>query len=202
MTLRRHGPTGVALWLAVAAPALAQNSATPPRSAGAAQPAASVPPQPKTTGERRAPPSAAPVARQPTPMAERVATVGILNKRNGLHREFRIQPGRGVRIGDMVVKVRACERTQDWEAEQLTGVFAQLFVKDPDRKWRRYFSGWLYKETPSLNVVEHPVYDVWVRDCAMQWPEVGPDTVVLPGGPSNARKSATPSRNAEASRER
>ena len=32
------------------------------------------------------------------------------------------------------------------------------------------FSGWLYKESPSLNVVEHPVYDVWPKSCAMTFP--------------------------------
>jgi hypothetical protein len=32
------------------------------------------------------------------------------------------------------------------------------------------FSGWLFKNSPSLNVVEHPVYDVWVKDCAMKFP--------------------------------
>ncbi|MEM6827498.1 MAG: DUF2155 domain-containing protein, partial [Pseudomonadota bacterium] len=26
------------------------------------------------------------------------------------------------------------------------------------------------KESPSLNVVEHPIYDVWVKDCAMRFP--------------------------------
>ena len=26
------------------------------------------------------------------------------------------------------------------------------------------------RESPSLNVVEHPVYDVWVKDCTMRFP--------------------------------
>ena len=39
-----------------------------------------------------------------------------------------------------------------------------------DKRWRRVFSGWLYKESPSLNVVEHPVYDVSPKSCAMTYP--------------------------------
>ncbi len=27
------------------------------------------------------------------------------------------------------------------------------------------FSGWMFKSSPALNGVEHPVYDVWVIDC-------------------------------------
>ena len=47
----------------------------------------------------------------------------------------------------------------------------QLSVQDQrDNKWYRVFSGWLFKNSPSLNVVEHPIYDVWVKDCAMDFP--------------------------------
>ncbi len=32
---------------------------------------------------------------------------------------------------------------------------------DPDR----IFAGWMFASSPSLNALEHPVYDVWVIDC-------------------------------------
>ena len=117
-----------------------------------------------------------------TPMAERVATIGVLNKRNGLSRDFRLKPGQGVHVGDLVVKVRACDQTEPWEKDQLTGAFVQVIVQGTDETWRKYFAGWLFKETPSLNVVEHPVYDVWVKACAMRHPDIGPNTVVLSAG--------------------
>ncbi len=117
-----------------------------------------------------------------TPMADRVAVIGLLNKRNGLWRDLTLKPGQAVRIGDVVVRLRACEATAPWEAEQLTGAFVQLLVNDTDKKWRRYFSGWLFKESPSLNVVEHPAYDVWTKECRMKHADVGPDTNVIRGG--------------------
>lgn len=108
-----------------------------------------------------------------TPMAERVAVIGLLNKRNGLQRDLTLRPGQAVRIGDVVVRLRACETTAPWEVQQLTGAFVQLDVRGTDGQFRRVFSGWLYKETPSLNVVEHPIYDVWPKSCAMTHPEGG-----------------------------
>ncbi len=133
-----------------------------------------------------------------TPMAERVATVGLLNKRNGLWRDLRLKPGQGVRIGDAIVKVRACDQTEPWEKDQLTGAFVQLIVRGADDKWRKVFSGWLYKETPSLNVVEHPIYDVWTKACAMRHPDFGPDTVsvtvtVAPSGSGASKAKKSPS---------
>ncbi len=124
----------------------------------------------------------APVTKAATPMAARVATLGILNKRNGLSRDLNMKPGEAVHIGDAVIRLKACDQTEPWEREQLTGAFVQLIVRGADTKWRKVFSGWLYKETPSLNVVEHPIYDVWVKACAMRHPDIGPDTVVMGEG--------------------
>ena len=132
---------------------------------------------------------AGPVDAGSTPMAQRTAVIGLLNKRNGVSRDLTMKPGQALRIGDTVVRLRACERTAPWEQEQLTGAFLQLIVRGSDQKWRRAFSGWLYKERPALNVVQHPIYDVWPKSCTMSFPDKGPDTDVL-AAPSTARKSA------------
>jgi hypothetical protein len=107
-----------------------------------------------------------------TPMAQRVAVLGLLNKRNGVTRDLTLKPGQAVRVGDVVVRMRACEQTAPWEPQQLTGSFVQLSVQNAERKWQRVFSGWLYKEQPALNVVIHPIYDVWTKSCAMTFPGV------------------------------
>ena len=127
-----------------------------------------------------------------TPMAQRTAVLGLLNKRNGESREVTLKPGQAIRLGDVVIRLRACDRTAPWEPEQLTGAFAQLVVRGPDRAWRRAFSGWLFKERPGLNVVQHPVYDVWTKSCAMSFPATGPDTETLGAPRSSAPKSARP----------
>ncbi len=132
---------------------------------------------------------AAPTDAGTTPMAQRVAHLGLLNKRNGVSRDLAMRPGQAMRVGDTIVRLRACEQTAPWEEQRLTGAFVQLDVQGADRNWRRAFSGWLYKERPQLNVVLHPVYDVWVKSCTTSFPATGPDTVSL-AVPSSARKSA------------
>jgi hypothetical protein len=110
-----------------------------------------------------------------TPMAERVAILGLLNKRNNISRDIELRPGEQRRVGDVVVRLSACERTAPWEEPPETGAFVQLVVQeradiDADLEWHRVFSGWLFRNSPSLNVVEHPIYDVWVKDCRMSFP--------------------------------
>ena len=124
-----------------------------------------------------------------TPMAERVAVIALLNKRNGIVRDFTLKPGQAIRAKDALIRLRACDSTAPWETERLTGAFVQLDVRRPDRNWGRVFSGWLYKESPSLNVVEHPVYDVWVKSCAMSWPGAAAMAPSAAGG-SSKRSSA------------
>lgn len=127
----------------------------------------------------------APVDAGVTPMAQRVAVLGLLNKRNGVSRDVTIKPGQAIRVGDVVLRLRACERTAPWEQEQLTGAFVQMDVQGIDKGWRRVFSGWLYKERPALNVVLHPVYDVWTKSCTVAFPVDAPVAKA-----SNAAKSA------------
>jgi len=133
-------------------------------------------------------------------MAQRVAVIGILNKRNGLLQNVALHPGQSVRWKDVVVRLRACETTAPWEEEKLTGAFVQVDVQKPDRSWNRVFSGWLYKESPSLNVVEHPVYDVWPKSCVMTYPP-GPPAPAAPAS-SNSVSSAAKSAGGDAARVR
>lgn len=108
---------------------------------------------------------------QSTPMAERVATIGLMNKRNNVTKDFELRPGESVEDGSVILTLAACERTAPFEMPQETGAFVQVDVRERgDDEHTRVFSGWLFKENPSLNVVEHPIYDVWVKNCAMAFP--------------------------------
>ncbi len=126
-----------------------------------------------------------------TPMADRVAVLGLLNKRNGLVRDVTLKPGESLRIGRAVVRLRACERTAQWEWPAEVGAFVQLDVLNlSNNRWQRNFSGWLFKNRPERNIIQHPIYDVFVRSCTMSWPGERP----VPSGDAAppAARAATP----------
>lgn len=138
-----------------------------------------------------------------TPREQRVATLGLLNKRNNLTQDIEIKPGESKRVGDVIVRLATCERTPPWELPPETGAFVQVIVAErtqpgADPTWKRVFSGWLFKNSPSLNVVEHPIYDVWVKDCAMSFPG---EEAALPadGDKPAAKPSPSPTPSASAS---
>ena len=77
-----------------------------------------------------------------TPMGERVAVLGFLNKRNGIERDISIKPGQSIRVrDDVIVRLRACETTPPWQFDKWTGAFVQLDVRQSEGLWRRAFSG-------------------------------------------------------------
>lgn len=138
--------------------------------------AAPPPPEATQTGAAEGTASGAAVESEfGTPIKDRVATIGLLNKRNNITQDLVLKSGESRQIGNAIVKLATCEKTAPWEDPQEIGAFVQLFVQErastnDQLTWRKAFSGWLFRNTPSLSVVEHPIYDVWVKDCAMTFP--------------------------------
>jgi hypothetical protein len=137
-----------------------------------------------------------------TPVKDRVATLGLLNKRNNLTQDVVLKAGESKRIGNVVIKLATCEKTLPWERPPELGAFVQLFVEERAKPsdplaWRKVFSGWLFKNSPAVNVVEHPVYDVWVKDCAMKFPGEEEDPADFAKA-SKAAKAAGSASTAEA----
>lgn len=178
---------------------LAQNETVPPQTsaapAGTQAPVASAVPK-----EARKPTAAARsgATGKLTPMGQRIAIVAVLNKQNGIARDIRLRPGQAVRLGGVIVRLRACETTPSWEKPPLTGAFLQVDAADAKGRFHRIFSGWNYAETPSLNPVAHPVYDVWVKSCEMSFPDTGPETVSV-ASPAAAPRPAAQESSAEKS---
>lgn len=138
-----------------------------------------------------APLLAGPVAAQTgvTPVKDRVLVVGALVKRTGETKFLTLKPGQYIDFAGIRITARTCETTPPWESPRLSGGFLQVHERLGDRPATRVFSGWLYAESPSLNVMQHPRYDVWLKSCTMRFPE-GP----APRPPSSAaKKSPEPS---------
>lgn len=133
-----------------------------------------------------------------TPLKDRVATLGLLNKRNNLSVDVVMKPGETRRVGNVVLKLASCERTMPWEKPADEGAFVQIFVEDRATAqeklgWHKIFSGWLFRNSPALNVVQHPIYDVWVKSCAMSFPgeEATPDDAASSTSAPKASGSGT-----------
>jgi len=68
-------------------------------------------------------------------------------------------------FGALKVTARACYTREPTEPPK-TSAFVEVDEVMLDGSTRRIFSGWMFAESPGLNALEHPVFDIWLTDCA------------------------------------
>lgn len=93
-----------------------------------------------------------------------LAVFAGLDKITGRITTFEIPVNEVRRFGALNVYPRICNSRPPTE-EPKTISFVQVDENLLSGGTRRIFSGWMLAESPGLNAVEHPVYDVWLVGC-------------------------------------
>jgi hypothetical protein len=88
-----------------------------------------------------------------------------LDKITGRTFSFDAAIGETVRFGALEVTPRACYTRPPTEATN-TDAFVEVDEVTLTREIKRIFTGWMFAASPGLHAVEHPIYDVWLTDCA------------------------------------
>ncbi|WP_160004559.1 DUF2155 domain-containing protein [Rhizobium sp. 18055] len=93
-----------------------------------------------------------------------VAVFSGLDKITGRITTFDVYVNETVQFGALQVTPKACYSRDQTEVQKIDG-FVEVDEITLDRKIRRIFTGWMFADSPGLNAVEHPIYDVWLKDC-------------------------------------
>jgi hypothetical protein len=94
-----------------------------------------------------------------------VAVFAALDKVTARISKLEIPLGESVIFGALTVTPRSCYTRSPLETPK-TSTFVEVAEKQLDGQVKRIFGGWMFAESPGLNAVEHPVYDVWLTECA------------------------------------
>ncbi|MGA2942285.1 MAG: DUF2155 domain-containing protein [Xanthobacteraceae bacterium] len=183
-----------------------------PPSGPAAQPAVAAPPPggPAPQGTPPAQQTAVPppmdatakpddtiVTEMPTQkIANARAVFSGLDKITGRIISFDAAIGETVQFGALQVTARVCYTRPPTEATN-TDAFVEVDEVTLKGEIKRIFTGWMFAASPGLHAVEHPIYDVWLTDCAS--PETptpvaqsAPAAGVAPPVPKGARPAQPP----------
>lgn len=131
-----------------------------------------------------------------------------LDKITGRIISFDVAIDETVQFGTLQITPRVCLTRPQTEAP-LTEGFVEVDEVESAKQSKRVFSGWMFAASPGLHGVEHPVYDVWLKDCkggkevvaspANASPDVGkappPNATPAPAPetpPRKARRTITP----------
>ncbi len=107
-------------------------------------------------------------------IANPVAVFSGLDKITGRITTFDVYVNETVQFGALQVTPRACYSRDDTEQQKVDG-FVEVDEITLDRRIRRIFTGWMFADSPGLNAVEHPIYDVWLKECKQKSDVPAPD---------------------------
>ncbi|MFP6745526.1 MAG: DUF2155 domain-containing protein [Alphaproteobacteria bacterium] len=108
---------------------------------------------------------AALAAAGPAVAAEPVAMLQGLDKVTARVSTIEAPLNRFVPFGTLEIVVRACHKTPPEEPPE-SAAFIEIRDVKPGEASVFLFGGWMFASSPALSALEHPVYDVWVLDCA------------------------------------
>jgi len=155
----------VAVAQSAPAPAVSTPAASPTTPPVAPPAAATTLPSPAAPTDAMA--SDAPPA-PPQPLANApgtTLTLRGLDKITGRPTAIIAPIGKPVQFATLTITARYCYSTPASETPE-TSAFIQIDDHRPDQTQKRIFSGWMYASSPSLNGMQHPLYDVWVINCS------------------------------------
>ncbi|MDR6632447.1 hypothetical protein J2X72_001231 [Phyllobacterium sp. 1468] len=112
-----------------------------------------------------------------------IAVFSGLDKITGRITTFDVYINETVQFGALQLTPHVCYTRPDTEAPK-TDTFVEVDEITLDRKIRKIFSGWMFADSPGLNAVEHPVYDVWLKACKQKSDVPAPDAAQT-GGTQN-----------------
>ena len=86
------------------------------------------------------------------------AVLRVMNKAAGKAHTIKVLVGRPASFEKLNLLVRTCKQTDPFQAEDFF-TFIEISEKN------KIFSGWMSKNAPGDNPLQHPDYDVWLVEC-------------------------------------
>jgi hypothetical protein len=118
-----------------------------------------------------------------------VASFSGLDKITGRITNFDVYINETVQFGALQITPRVCYTRPPTETQR-TSVFVEVDQVSLKGGTERIFTGWMFAESPALNPIDHPVYDIWLVDCKQSSdvppPPSTPDTASADAGTPDA----------------
>jgi len=103
-----------------------------------------------------------------------IAAFSGLDKITGRITNFDVYIDETVQFGALQLTPRVCYTRPPTETQR-TSVFLEVDQVSLKGGSQRIFTGWMFADSPALNAIDHPVYDIWLVDCKQQSDTPPPD---------------------------
>ncbi len=99
-----------------------------------------------------------------TPQEGSVARLHVLDKTTARSQTIEVPVGKVVQHGPLRISVCQCYRNDPESSPEARAWLDIWYVEDGEAA-EHVFSGWMFSSSPSVSALEHPGYDVWLKDC-------------------------------------
>ena len=119
-----------------------------------------------------------------------IASFSGLDKITGRITNFDVYINETVQFGALQITPRVCYTRPPTETQR-TSVFLEVDQVSLKGGSQRIFTGWMFAESPALNPIDHPVYDIWLVDCKQSSDTPPPDAEPAPDASAAVEPSAS-----------
>ena len=91
--------------------------------------------------------------------------IKVLDKVSSKNNVLKIKIGEEQKFKNLLIKSLKCKNSEFDDNPEIT---AYLQVKDLTNKNNDevfVFNGWTFSSSPTINPFDHPVYDIWLKEC-------------------------------------
>tara|TARA_Y100001970_G_scaffold283433_1_gene398590 strand:+ start:3128 stop:3532 length:405 start_codon:yes stop_codon:yes gene_type:complete len=91
--------------------------------------------------------------------------VQILDKLSSKNKLVKINIGEEFIFKNLVLKVLKCKNSKFDDNPEITSYLQVKDINNQNNNEVFVFNGWTFSSSPSIQVFDHPVYDLWILKC-------------------------------------
>ena len=91
--------------------------------------------------------------------------IKILDKLSSKNKSLQIKIGEDLVFKNLSLKILKCKNSEFDDNPEITSYLQVKDLSNKDNNEVFVFNGWTFSSSPSIQVFDHPVYDLWILKC-------------------------------------
>tara|TARA_B100000941_G_C28459408_1_gene529831 strand:+ start:167 stop:571 length:405 start_codon:yes stop_codon:yes gene_type:complete len=91
--------------------------------------------------------------------------IKVLDKLSSKNKLLNLNIGEDYIYKNLILKVLKCQNSKFDDNPEITSYLQVKDIKNKNNNEVFVFNGWTFSSSPSIQVFDHPVYDLWILRC-------------------------------------
>ena len=96
---------------------------------------------------------------------EKFAELNIVDKVSSKSSNIIIEIGKELIFQNLAIKILRCNNSEFDDDPEVVAYMQVIDLKKTNKDKVFIFNGWTFASSPSIRPFDHPVYDIWLKEC-------------------------------------